>query len=187
MQYPLLILTAVLLGGAATFAYSYAPLHRAKDWQIAYLEERLHTRTEQVETLEEELRQAEATVEGQPSNDEVKSLRAQLDEAQGLNDSLEKQVGDLEQKLAQATQSRDSWKKKHGALVAEVEARTRTAAAASQAENGSADEPDAEDGAAAAPGRPVAATPQLGSGRSDPPRPPAALDRELMEADAPAP
>ncbi len=180
LQYPLLILTAVLLGGALAFVYSYAPLHRAKDWEIAYLEERLQTRTEQVETLEAELRKAEATVQGQPSNDEVKSLRAQLDESQSLSASLQKQVGDLEQKLTQANRSRDSWKKKHGALVAEAQTRTRKAEVA-RAEN---DRLEADEVAGASANATLAAPPKVDPGRDDAFTPPAAPAPNLDPTEA---
>jgi chromosome segregation ATPase len=123
----LLILTAALLGGAGAFTYSYAPLHRAKDWEITYLEERLASRTEQVETLEAQLRQAEGAIEGQPSGDQLDALQAQLGEAQELSRSLQTRVSELEGKLTKMTRSRDSWKKKHASLVAEAEA-TRAAA-----------------------------------------------------------
>jgi len=127
LQYPLLILTAVLLGGSMAFIYSYAPLHRAKDWEISYLQERLTSRTEQVEGLEANLRQAQGAIEGQPSNGQLDALNAQLDEAQGLSGSLQKQVRDLESKLTKMTRSRDSWKRKHASVVAEAEAASAVA------------------------------------------------------------
>ncbi len=130
LQYPLLMLTVLLLGAALAFAYSYAPLHRAKDWEISYLQERLASRTQQVEELEEKLRSAESTLEGQPSSDEVSALRAQLDEASGLGDSLQKQVRELERKLERVTRSRDSWKQKHATVVAERAAEEKAAAKA---------------------------------------------------------
>lgn len=176
MQYPLLILTAVLLGGLAAFAYSYAPLHRAKDWEIAYLRERLQTRTEQVETLEEAMQAAEANADGQPSTDQLEALQAQLDEARGLSASLQGKVRDLEQKLTQVTQSRDSWKKKHGALSAEAEA-AREALANTRARTPVAEAPATSPAAGEAPG----ATPA-----SAPPAAPA-QEPDPTEAAAPAP
>jgi hypothetical protein len=120
----LLILTAVLLGAALSFAYSYSSLHRAKDWKIDYLEGRLESRTSQVEALEAELVQTQGSLEGQPSTGEMEALRAQLDEADSLTKSQQKQLKDLERKLANLTRSRDSWKSKHAAARSEIETMT---------------------------------------------------------------
>ena len=84
LQYPLLMLTAVLLGAGGGFAYSYAPLHRAKDWQIDYLQERLDSRTGQVESLERELVETRGALDGQPSSDELDAFRTRLDEATSM-------------------------------------------------------------------------------------------------------
>ena len=63
LHHPLLILTAILLGAGLAFAYSYAPLHRAKNWEIAYLNDRLESRTGQLEDLETRLRQADSALD----------------------------------------------------------------------------------------------------------------------------
>jgi hypothetical protein len=117
----LLILTALLLGALGTFSYSYAPLHRAKDWQIDYLEGRLEVRNAHVLELEVELRESKASMVGQPSGDEVDALRAQLNEANDLAASHQKQMNELERKLKSATRSRDKWKSRHVAAMSELE------------------------------------------------------------------
>ena len=121
LRNPLLMLTAILLGAGAGFAYSYAPLHRAKDWQIEYLEGRLQARTEQVETLDQELASARGSLEDQPSAEQLSSTRAQLGESQELRKALEKELRGLEKKLQKAERSRDSWRKKHAGLSKEIE------------------------------------------------------------------
>lgn len=129
LRYPLLILTALLLGGLAAFAYSYAPLHAAKDWKIDYLEERLEVRNQQVRELEESLAAARASLEGTPSNDEIGALRTQLKEATQLADSREREVASLQKKLDSTAKSRDQWKSRHAAVVAEMESHEKQAAA----------------------------------------------------------
>jgi len=121
LRHPLLIVTAFLLGGITAFAYSYAPLHRAKDWKISYLEERLSNRNTQVEELEAKLAETTSSLEGQPSNEELKGLEAKLAEADQLAKTRERQIDDLEAKLSSATRSRDSWKSRHAATLAELE------------------------------------------------------------------
>ncbi len=127
LRYPLLILTAFLLGGIVAFAYSYAPLHRAKDWKIGYLEERLASRNAHVQELETALQEAKSSLEGQPSNDDLKTLESRLAEANRLAKTHEKQIGELEAKLASATRSRDSWKSRHASTLAELERLKSTA------------------------------------------------------------
>jgi predicted nucleic acid-binding Zn-ribbon protein len=123
----LLILTALLLGALLSFAYSYAPLHRAKDWKIDYLEERLEARNAHVLELEAQLREARASLEGTASDDEVRALRTRLDEATRLAESREQEITDLEQKLESASRARDSWKSRHAAIAANLEGREETA------------------------------------------------------------
>lgn len=168
LQYPLLVLTAALLGAVGAFGYSYAPLHRAKNWQIEYLQSRLESRNEQVASLEEKLLEARSSLDGQPSGEDLGALRAQLEEANDLSGSLRKQLRDLERQLEQATQSRDDWKKKHAAALREIESAKAAAAAPSRtqplarAETSpeAAPEPDRETGAPAAPAPVVSPLPQ---------------------------
>jgi len=124
----LLILTAVLLGAALSFAYSYAPLHRANSWKIDYLEERLESRTSQVRDLEEQLEKATSSLAGTPSDDEVQALRSQLDEATKLAASREQEIEQLERDLANTARSRDTWKNRHTAAMNDLESRSEPAA-----------------------------------------------------------
>lgn len=129
LRNPLLILTALLLGALLAFAYSYAPLHRAKDWKIGYLEERLESRNEQVRVLEQQFGEAQSSLDGTPSDGEISALRTRLDEATKLAESNKKEVDKVEGKLASMTRSRDSWKSRHGAAMKELEAQSVAAAA----------------------------------------------------------
>ena len=140
MRYPLLILTACLLGAIGAFSYSYAPLHRAKDWRIDYLEDRIEIRNIQVKELEEELAQARNSLEGQPSDEEMKALRAQLGEATKLAEARERETQDLDRKLASMTKSRDSYKRRHASAAADLKAKAAASkAAASKAASKTAD------------------------------------------------
>ena len=160
LRYPLLILTALLLGAALSFAYSYAPLHRANVWKIGYLEERLESRNEQVNELEAQLEQAKSSLDGTPSNEEVRALRTRLDEAIKLAESREKEIGGLERKLASMTRSRDSWKGRHAEAVAKLEAPAPAPVAVVAPEASDAPEADAEP---TAPASPAPAAPDAGS------------------------
>ena len=123
LRYPLLILTACLLGAIGAFTYSYAPLHRAKDWRIDYLENRLEIRNALVHELEEELGEARSSLKGQPSGEEMKALRAQLGEATKLTAAREREIKGLDRKLASMKKSRDSFKRRHASAVADLEAK----------------------------------------------------------------
>ncbi len=123
LRYPLLILTACLLGAIGAFTYSYAPLHRAKDWRVHYLENRLEIRNALVHELEEELGEARSSLKGQPSGEEMKALRAQLGEATKLTAAREREIKSLDRKLASMKKSRDSFKRRHASAVADLEAK----------------------------------------------------------------
>lgn len=123
LRYPLLILTACLLGAIGAFTYSYAPLHRAKDWRIHYLENRLEIRNAQVHELDKELGVARSSLKSQPSGEEMKALRAQLGEATKLTAAREREIKSLDRKLASMKKSRDSFKRRHASAVADLEAK----------------------------------------------------------------
>jgi hypothetical protein len=130
LRNPLLILTAVLVGALAAFAYSYAPLHRAKDWKIDYLEERLEGRRDQVREFEERLTSAHASLDGTPSDEEIRALRTRLEEETRLAASREKENKALDRKLESLTRSRDSWKSRHAAVAQDLEKQSQAAPAA---------------------------------------------------------
>ncbi len=119
---PLLFLATLLLGAAISFVYSYAPLHRAKDWKIEYLDERLVIRSKQVGELEEELQKARKSLEGTPSGEELGAVRAQLKEATSLASAREKEMEALLRKLRSTRKSRDEWKSRYDATSSQLEA-----------------------------------------------------------------
>ena len=116
---PLLILAAFLVGGTVAFAYSYAPLHRAKDWKVDYLEDRLEARNEQVRDLEAQLGEAHGALADAPSGEQLSALKSQFAEATHLVDSQKREIDSLKRKLESASRSRDSWRAKHASAVAE--------------------------------------------------------------------
>ena len=157
-QNPLLFLTAVLLGATTAFIYSYAPLHRAKDWKIEYLDERLSIRSKQARELEAELRKAREALEGTPSGEELGALRAQLREATRLASAREKEMESLSQKLRSAQRSRDEWKSRSATTLAKFEALNVEpgTAAADPAPAAAADPEPPADAAEASPAAPAA-------------------------------
>jgi septal ring factor EnvC (AmiA/AmiB activator) len=140
-QNPLLILAAFLVGGALAFAYSYAPLHRAKDWQVDYLEDRLEARNEQVRGMETQLEDAEGKLADTPSGEELSALKSQLAEATDLIESRKREIASLKRKLEATSRSRDSWKTKYASALSELE-NEKSRAAAAVAPRRSAVEPD---------------------------------------------
>jgi chromosome segregation ATPase len=108
------------------FVYSYAPLHRAKDWKIGYLEERLSIRTNQAKELGQKLREARASLEGTPSGEELGAVRAQLNEATSLADAHKKEITELSRKLESAERSRNKWKSRYNDALPELEAARRS-------------------------------------------------------------
>ena len=117
LRYPSLILATLLLGALLGFSYSYAPLHRAKDWQIDYLEKRLASRNEQLTKLEENLTRTSASLDGTLSPGEIAAIRTQLREATQLADSRQREVSTLQKRLERATKSRDRWRSRHEAAI----------------------------------------------------------------------
>ena len=128
LRYPLLVLTALLLGALLAFSYSYAPLHRAKDWKIDYLEERLESRNQEVREFRLNLAEARASLSGTLPVEEIAAIRMQLDEATRLADSREREITSLRKKLAQARNSRDQWRSRHAAALSEIETQQQQAA-----------------------------------------------------------
>ncbi len=118
---PLLFAMAFVLGGVAAFAYSYAPLHRAKDWRIDYLESRVESRNAQTKGLEVDLENARKSLAGVPSTEELQGMRAQLAEDSALVASGRREIDGLAAKLKRMTRSRDSWKSRHADAAAQVE------------------------------------------------------------------
>ncbi len=120
---PSLFAVAFVLGGATAFAYSYAPLHRAKDWQINYLEGRVESRDVQAKQLEADLEEALESLTDTPSGEELRGMRAQLAEDSALVDSRQRDIDRLTAKLGRMTRSRDSWKSRHADAIARIEER----------------------------------------------------------------
>lgn len=98
-QQPLLALLLFVLGGGASFIYSYAPLHRAQEWRISYLEERLTVRNDQVHELEEQLRESQAVLQTLPTPEGIAALEAELGETSALLASRDQEVASLERRL----------------------------------------------------------------------------------------
>ena len=144
-QNPLLILATFLVGGAIAFAYSYAPLHRAKDWKVAYLDDRLEARNEQVRALETQLERANGQLANSPSGEELSALKSQLAEATDLVDSRKRELNSLKRKLESVSRSHDSWKRKHASALSELEnEKSRAAVAATPARQAVQPAPAAE-------------------------------------------
>jgi hypothetical protein len=116
--HPILFLLVAMLGAAGSFAYSYAPLHRAKDWKVEYLESRLDKGNLELTELREGLAAARAQLDDSPPAEEVKALRATREQNTELSASKQREIDALERKLEGVTRSRNSWKSKHAKVVA---------------------------------------------------------------------
>ena len=114
-----------LAGGLASFVYSYVPLHNAKNWKIAWLEERLAAKDEVVSELEQRLAALESEASGRPDETALEALRDQLASTRRTASELEKKLAQAERRSRELEQARDSWKSR----LAEAEARQKQLAA----------------------------------------------------------
>jgi hypothetical protein len=117
-----------LAGGLTSFVYSYVPLHNAKNWKIAWLEERLAAKDEVVSELEQRLAALESEASGRPDETALEALRDQLASTRRTAGELEKKLAQAERRSRELEQARDSWKSR----LAEAEARQQKQLAASQ-------------------------------------------------------
>jgi hypothetical protein len=126
-----------LAGGLIAFAYSYAPLHDAKNWRIDYLAERLELKQGQLAELQAELKRLKSDTADRPDSDTLKNLKDELATTNSTVESLEKKLAKSARRIEELERSRDQWKSKQAeaeskwkALDSEIEAIERNAASA---------------------------------------------------------
>lgn len=135
-----------LAGGVIAFAYSYAPLHDAKDWKIEYLEDRARIEGEELRKARVQLAAAQAEAQSRPDGDTFKMLQEELAGTDQTIASLEKQLDRAKRRIKELERSRNNWKKKvaaaetrNQALAKEIEG---LAAAPASEPGGTATVPD---------------------------------------------
>ena len=130
-RHPGALAGAFLAGGILAFAYSYVPLHGAKNWKIDYQESRLESQRGELVMLQAKL----ATVESEAGRaaqleDEQAPRRQELDDALAKLKAAEAKYAELKKENSKLARSRDSWRSRHassekelGALKAQTEER----------------------------------------------------------------
>ena len=116
-------------GGLTAFAYSYLPLHAAKNWKIDHLQERLDSRIEQVDQLQRELKQLRSETSNKPDKATFDQIRQELESSQKAEARLEKKLASSKRRLSELERSRRSWK----ARFEEADAERKTLDAGSRA------------------------------------------------------
>jgi hypothetical protein len=122
-----------LAGGLVTFAYSYHPLHNAKNWQIEYLESRMAAKTTKLESVKREVGKLRTEALGRPDFETFENVQDGLGKAEKKIASLEKKAAWSDSKIAELERSRASWKNR--ASEAESKADRLADAAATAADD----------------------------------------------------
>jgi hypothetical protein len=110
-----------LTGGAVTFAYSYWPLHDAKNWKISYLEERLEAKDIELQDVQNELAGLREESADKPDGQTFKMLQDELVTADKTAKELERKLAQAEKRAKEMEKSRDSWKAKYASSESERE------------------------------------------------------------------
>jgi hypothetical protein len=116
-----------LAGGLITFVYSYSPLHKAKNWKIGYLEERLEARDAELKTVQAELVSVRTDNQDKPDGQTFKLLQDELVTVDKTVTELERKLAKAEKRVKELEKSRKSWKAK----AADAEAKRDALAARS--------------------------------------------------------
>jgi DNA repair exonuclease SbcCD ATPase subunit len=109
-------LWAFVAGGFLAFAYTYFPLHGAKDRKIDTLEDRLQHETGRFAELEGEFETMRAGIDSQPLRDAHQELKEELAGATTRHGDLEDKLDRADRKVRDLEKSRRSWKSKYAKL-----------------------------------------------------------------------
>ena len=101
-----------LAGGLIAFVYSYSPLHKAKNWKIEYLEERLEAKEVELQTAGQELASVTADNEDKPDTETFKLLQNELVTVDKTVKELERKLAKAERRMKELETSRNNWKAK---------------------------------------------------------------------------
>jgi hypothetical protein len=103
-------------GGLLAFAYTYYPLHSAKDWKIDHLEARLQEETIRFTELDAEFRTMRGRVESQPDHEAFDALQEEVAGATTRRGELEEKLNRADRKIRDLEKSRGSWEAKYAKL-----------------------------------------------------------------------
>jgi peptidoglycan hydrolase CwlO-like protein len=109
-------------GGSIAFAYSFVPLHNAKNWKIDYLETRLEAKDERLRSAEHQLAAVQAEAADKPDSQTFKLLQDELASVDKTIKSLERDLSRAKRRVSELERSRNNWKKKHAAAESRIEA-----------------------------------------------------------------
>jgi len=121
-----------LAGGAIAFVYSYSPIHKAKNWKIHYLEERLESKDIELQELQRELSAVREDSADKPDGQTFKLLQDELVTTDKTVKDLERKLSKAERRVKELAKSRDSWKAKHASAQSRPEVRVAGSETASE-------------------------------------------------------
>jgi hypothetical protein len=124
--HPIHFVLALFIGAVGSFVYSYGPLHRAEQWQIGYLEERVDEQNAALRTLEAQLAQLEQQASTQPDPEDLASERSKAQSAKRDLASARKELERSERTIKSLRHSVGQWKSKYAKAQAEAESLRQT-------------------------------------------------------------
>ncbi|MEZ4216800.1 MAG: hypothetical protein R3E88_10025 [Myxococcota bacterium] len=173
ITYPLFFVATAATGGAASFLYSYIPLHTVEMRKIERLESALLAKEEHVEELEATLASLRTELDAQPDASSLASLEAARDEAVDAKRAAERELDKAQKRVGYLERERAEWKRKIASLESARATPPPVAHAPVDPSRGSTGEPDAEPTAIApaAPAAIAAPAPSRAVAGAEPPAP----------------
>lgn len=104
------------LGALVAFGYSYRPLHGAKSWQIAQLEERIDARNLENLKLADEVARLRSEVGGQVDPEAHAEVEQELERTLAALEQAQKDLERAERKRKDANASARRWRKRFETL-----------------------------------------------------------------------
>lgn len=143
-------LATFLCGGVFAFAYSYAPLHSAKNWKIDYLNGRLEAQSGRLGEITAELDTLQTDSASRPDAETFVMLQSELASADKTLADLERKFEKSERRVKELERSRKNWREKAKAAESKSEALAAEIALTPVAEEPSLEPPEATPPAAVA-------------------------------------
>ena len=109
-------LWAFLAGGSLAFAYTYFPLHGAKERKIEHLEDRLAQEVARQTEFEEKFQAMQAQIETQSDRAALGELQEELAGAASRQRESEGKLARADREIRDLESSRQSWKTKYARL-----------------------------------------------------------------------
>lgn len=132
-RHPIHIAAALLIGAVGAFVYSWGPLHRAEQWKIGYLEERVDEQNRTIREMEDEMVALRAETSSQPDPKDLAAEREAAKKARRELASAQKEAARHEATIKSLRRSVSQWKSKAEKADAEIESLRASLVAADSA------------------------------------------------------